>query len=79
MAYRRKRIVSNRRVRYALLPEDPYNTSKSSRHTVNSSSIMVSETETEEEVLFDKKSKKKINNPSHYEPNAQLINPAKLQ
>ena len=40
---------------------------------------MVSETETEEEVLFDKKSKKKINNPSHYEPNAQLINPAKLQ
>ena len=41
---------------------------------------MVSETETEEEVLFDKKSKKKMNNNlSKYGPNAQLINPAKLQ
>lgn len=40
---------------------------------------MVSETETEEEILFDKKSKKKNNNVSKYGPNAQLLNPAKLQ
>ena len=46
---------------------------------MNSSSIMVSETETEDEVLFDEKSKKKINNLTKYGPNAQLINPAKLQ
>ena len=53
---------------------------ESSRHTVNSSSIMVSETETEEEILFDKKSKRKMNNDlSKYGSNAQLINPAKLQ
>ena len=41
---------------------------------------MVSETETEEEILFDKKSKKKMNNSvTKYGPNVQLINPGKLQ
>jgi len=42
-------------------------------------SIMVTESETEEEVLFDTKSKKKTKNNNKYGPNAQLINPAKLQ
>lgn len=42
---------------------------------------MVSESETEEEILFDTRSKKKTknNNLTKYGPNAQLINPAKLQ
>jgi len=47
----------------------------------NMNSIMVSESETEEEILFDTRSKKKTknNNLTKYGPNAQLINPAKLQ
>jgi len=40
---------------------------------------MVSETETEEEIMFDKTSKKKLNNSlDKYGPNAKLINPPKL-
>ncbi|XP_065898238.1 dyslexia-associated protein KIAA0319-like protein [Dysidea avara] len=72
---RKKRVVSNRRVRYALLPGDNDN------KKYNMNSIMVTESETEEEILFDTKSKKKTKNSNltKYGPNAQLINPAKLQ